>query len=155
MQYLRARFLDRFILRLLYCITMRKISEVLKNSKAHQITGGLVKPDNMSYVDNSPIMGYCALGVLACEQHNFKNYGMFRKWYEKLIAPCLTGEGDKYNNILLEYNVPTDLLQTNYQDELDFAFGRSGLQDLIYHLNDAEEMTFEQIGEFLEICLDL
>lgn len=119
---------------------MTRISEILKNSTATKIKGHL-KDEK----------GYCALGVLGC------NAG--------ILKDSFYGVGiNLYKPILEVYGVPEDMVNVNFKQELDFyimdenssfEFKPVNIYELIYGLNDCTEMSFKEIGEFLETNLGL
>lgn len=64
---------------------MKKISQILKESKIHQITGDLIEFD-----DFGKLLGKCAMGVLACESG------------KKELKLCFGNESVQLKEILME-----------------------------------------------------
>lgn len=122
---------------------MTRISEILKNSTATKVKGHL-KDDMGANGGNR----YCALGVLGCEA------GL-------LPQKIVSGTESLYEEILRKYDISSDTIYINFSEELGFIFdgvtffSPRNLHQLIYGLNDCTEMSFKEIGEFLETNLGL
>ena len=116
-----------------------KISQILKETTIPQITNRLIK-----FKDNTDeVVGKSALGVLACESDDpsvhLSKERLFVSYYEILqsygikeekVYPYLTG-----NDFSWDYNAELSLI--------------------IKTLNDSYNFTFKEIGEFLDVTLDL
>ena len=129
-----------------------KLSEVLRKAhenKTQQTTGYLVRFDSVAKTPTS----YCALGALACNKHHFKNESDYYAWI-KAIEDSRIGI---YEQILIEYGVPGELINTNYNLEFDGSLPvvANTLPQLIYKLNDQQGFTFEQLADLLETNLGL
>ncbi|MBA4718258.1 MAG: hypothetical protein HRO68_03845 [Nitrosopumilus sp.] len=116
-----------------------KISQILKDSSTPQITNHLIK-----FRDGTKeVIGKSALGVLACESDDpsvhlsrerlFVSHSQIMNSYEikdEKVYPYLTG-----NDFSWDYN--------------------SELSLIIKRLNDLHNLTFKEIGEFLDVTFDL
>ena len=136
----------------------KKISQILKESTIPQINGELI-----GYTDlNQDTIGKCALGVLACESGN----------------PDLTLDENTTqlkqmritNSILKEYDIPSEYLNrhnavlpelysydiSDDEKHINWTWENSTtLEYIIMSLNDKLELSFKEIGEFLEVTFDL
>jgi len=119
-----------------------KISQVLKDTKIHQIHGHFIDFDL-----NGELLGKCALGILACESPDetlhLSKYNRGGLW-------------DNFDRLFKSYGVEDikGLPQPSIYNGWSFST-TSTLTDIIMHLNDTKELTFKQIGEFLEVTFDL
>lgn len=126
-------------------IMMKKISQILKESKIPQITGDLIRFNWIS----GKFEGKCALGVLACEsgdphlklnkENNWVAYSTILKAYgieDLAIYPYL------------------DINNSNYPEPWNFKI-ESNLSGIIMRLNDSYDLTLKEIGEFLEVTFNL
>ena len=109
-----------------------EIAKMLRETNVPQITGRLI-----DYVPFTNVVGKCALGVISCE------VGLPLSITQDLTAL------PEYQDILKEVGVPNEFL---YDCVTPFLFmtGQKDLYDIIYTLNDAHKLTFEQIADYIE-----
>lgn len=119
-----------------------KISQVLKETKVPQITGRLIRFNDIT----DEFVGKCALGVLACESGD----------------PNLKLNKDKigvdYGDIIKAYGIEDERIYplphspniVSPEKTWDYSMSVN-LATIIMRLNDLHKLTFKQIGEFLEV----
>lgn len=124
-----------------------KMSQILKDTTVPQLYGALIAFDEYT----KEFKGKCALGVLACESGNPD------------LKLSVDNMGAPWEDIIKAYGVdpqegfPTITCNRDYEEGLhgwDFEYGMD-LSLIIIRLNDSWKLSFEEIGEFLEVTFDL
>lgn len=119
-----------------------KISQILKETNIHQITGALIKFD-----DNDELIGKCALGVLACESKDKSIHlssNIVSVAWDKILESYGINIHETYPSIYLHGGWCFDNDDTGMSIHI-----------IIIELNDRFMFTFKEIGEFLEVTYGL
>jgi len=128
---------------------MIKISQILRETKIHQITGDLIRFEwHAGQEEYGDLIGKCAMGILACESP-IEEFHLSKQ--HQVV-------GD-YDKIIESYDIDVAYISPNVckkNGEIDWDFECDvNISTVIVRLNDTFEFTFKEIADFLEVTFDL
>lgn len=142
---------ETFIFSILWGSNMKKISQVLRETTIPQVTGNYIQFD-----DNKELVGKCALGILACESPNEKLHLDYLHREVGIADGLLKTYGVEPMGVMIHLSSPNDkVLGFTVLDGTDVFKNNMMIGQIIVMLNDMWKLTFEEIGEFLEVTFDL